>query len=67
MTAHGKPWSAADILRLKELWARGISGAGIGQELGRGRNAVLGKARRMKLRRKSRKEVTLVRFSWDDN
>lgn len=45
-------WTAAVIANLRQLWADGHSTAEIGRRLGCSKNAVIGKARRMKLPRR---------------
>ena len=42
-------WTPADIARLTELWATGQTSAAIAAAMGRSKNAVLGKAHRLKL------------------
>lgn len=42
-------WKDEDVEKLKELWERGLSGSLIGNELGKTRNAVIGKANRLGL------------------
>lgn len=42
-------WSPDRVAKLAEMWAEGISAAAIGKELGCGKNAVIGKRRRLKL------------------
>jgi hypothetical protein len=42
-------WMPADIDRLRELWAQNLTAAAIAAELGKSRNAVLGKAHRLGL------------------
>lgn len=45
-------WPDEQTARLKELWSRGYSASEIGGKLGISRNAVLGKAHRIKLERR---------------
>jgi len=45
-------WSFERIALLRELWDEGLSTAGIGRRLGISKNAVIGKAHRLKLTRR---------------
>lgn len=45
-------WTTEDINRLRKLWDDGVKTREIAEDLGRTKNAVIGKARRMKLRRR---------------
>jgi hypothetical protein len=42
-------WSAADEQTLRSLWGTAMSASKIGELMGRGRNSIIGKARRLKL------------------
>ncbi|MCX5513438.1 hypothetical protein C3941_23685 [Kaistia algarum] len=42
-------WTAAQTERLRSLWLEGLSGSQIGAQLGMSRNAVIGRAHRLKL------------------
>ena len=42
-------WTADEIVRLKEAWDDGMAAASIGALLGKTRNAVIGKAHRLRL------------------
>jgi GcrA cell cycle regulator len=42
-------WPAADLALLRRLWAEGLSTEAIGREMGRSKNAVVGKAHRINL------------------
>jgi GcrA cell cycle regulator len=39
-------WPMEKVVHLERLWAKGLTGAQIGERLGYSRNAVLGKVRR---------------------
>jgi GcrA cell cycle regulator len=43
----GSIWSAESEARLKEMWSKGFTGSQIAAELGRTRNAVIGKVNRL--------------------
>lgn len=45
-------WTAHLDMRLRALWAEGMSAARIGQVLGRGKNAVVGRAHRLNLEKR---------------
>ena len=45
-------WTPEQISELRRLWAEGLSTARIGREIGVSKNAVIGRARRMKLPRR---------------
>ena len=45
-------WSASEIETVRSMWSAGKSAGQIGERLGRSRNAILGKVRRMGLHRK---------------
>jgi len=42
-------WTEEAVARLRELWASGLSCSAIARELGTSKNAVIGKAHRLKL------------------
>src|SRR5262245_14680333 len=56
-------WSEAKVEELRELWASGISAGEIAKQLGCGisRNAVIGKAHRLKLERRVERQATAPR------
>ena len=56
-------WSEAKTEELRELWASGLSAADIAKRLGCGltRNAVIGKAHRLKLERRVERQAILPR------
>lgn len=49
MSIRGADWSAEDVATLRKLWGGKISASGIAALLGRNKNAVIGKAHRLKL------------------
>lgn len=49
MPSNGTPWTESQIDQLKADWAEGYSCSQIGERLGVTRNAVIGKAHRLKL------------------
>jgi GcrA cell cycle regulator len=58
-------WTEERTARLTELWAEGVSASEIGTELGINKNAVIGKAHRMKLTpRKSSKPPGPHHLRW---
>src|SRR5262245_53345962 len=61
--AQDSVWSEAKVEELRELWASGISAGEIAKQLGRGitRNAVIGKAHRLKLERRVERQAAAPR------
>lgn len=46
-------WSSSQDTRLAHLWAEGMTAAEIAERLGKSRNAILGRIRRLNLNRKA--------------
>ena len=52
MKAKPKIWTEKEVADLKKYWGRGYSAASIAKHIGKTRNAIIGKAHRMRFKRK---------------
>lgn len=53
-----KLWSERDDALARKLWAEGLSASEIGAQLGRTRNAVIGRVRRLKLQKRGQQRCS---------